>query len=459
MTTKARKLQMTEKKRASASKKILPAPSKSLTGTALTLRDVNRRNRFGETLLHNAVLNGGIQLLKDILKLRPNVNMTDRTGRTALHEAALRNKYEACRCLIKAGALVNFATHKKVTALHEAITFGNKRIVELLLKHGAKPPLKTKEKETGTAGKRPRQVKVAKTKSKSNPPFDNGGEIVGENTKQHEDVGTEIGGDVQLENVNVQHGDYQPNHNKIGASQKNQKKTLTTGPNVQKETRSIFDPVNSICCTIGETSDICDQEHETSDDDSISLLHGIEPIESSGMIAGLEKHYLALETITKEQENRMEQSPRRTPSGTEQKNVSECEADSGWTALNVEVVGEPLNAEADVNASNHDGFNPLHDVATSGHYQVMFSEKNFSYPLDKRADSRYSEMAVHHYSTRSTQETLTTVRSSLTHIMKIRTVHLVADEELIPNAILDSYWQRLLQGDPRLGWKSLSTVF
>ncbi|XP_019716497.1 serine/threonine-protein phosphatase 6 regulatory ankyrin repeat subunit C-like isoform X2 [Hippocampus comes] len=384
MTTKARKIQMTEKKRASARKKILPAPKKSLTGTALKLRDVNRRNRFGETLLHNAVLNGDIQLLKDILKLRPNVNMTDCTGRTALHEAALRNKYEACRCLINAGALVNIATHKKVTALHEAITFGNKRIVELLLKHGAKPPLKTKEKETafGTTEKRPRQVKVAKTKPKSNPPFDNGGEIVGPR----------------------------------------------------------------------ETSDICDQEHETSDDDSISLLHGIEPIQSRGMIAGLEKHHLALETITKEQENRMEQSPRRTPSGTEQKNLSECEADSGWAALNVEVVGEPLNAGADINASNHDGFNPLHDVATSGHYQVMFSENNFSYPLDKRADSRCSEMAVHHYSTRSTQETLTTVRSSLTHIMKIRTVHLVADEELIPNAILDSYWQSLLQGDPRLGW-------
>ncbi|XP_019716499.1 ankyrin repeat domain-containing protein 11-like isoform X4 [Hippocampus comes] len=273
MTTKARKIQMTEKKRASARKKILPAPKKSLTGTALKLRDVNRRNRFGETLLHNAVLNGDIQLLKDILKLRPNVNMTDCTGRTALHEAALRNKYEACRCLINAGALVNIATHKKVTALHEAITFGNKRIVELLLKHGAKPPLKTKEKETafGTTEKRPRQVKVAKTKPKSNPPFDNGGEIVGENTKQHEDVGTEIGGDVQLDNEDVQHGDNQPNHNKTAASKKNQKKILTTAP---LQPNKLSRPASLLFLTQGDAS-LCQgfpAEEDTNSDQTVDYL-------------------------------------------------------------------------------------------------------------------------------------------------------------------------------------------
>ncbi|XP_077570786.1 ankyrin repeat domain-containing protein 31 [Stigmatopora nigra] len=121
------------------------APYGHLAGKAI--KRMNRRNRFGETLLHGAVLKADIQLLKDTLKLGANVNRTDNTGRTALHEAAVRNQYEACCCLINAGASVNIESRNKATPLHEAIKFGNKRIVELLQKHKQQQS-KAKEEQT-----------------------------------------------------------------------------------------------------------------------------------------------------------------------------------------------------------------------------------------------------------------------------------------------------------------------
>ncbi|XP_044219369.1 ankyrin repeat domain-containing protein 31-like isoform X1 [Thunnus albacares] len=146
----------------SGKRNILPAYKNSLTGKKVTwpksvvtytgktlsLQVVNQRNHFGENLLHKAVLQGDIQMLKDILKLGPDVNMTDNAGWTALHEAVLRDQYEATLYLINAGALINVAAHNGVTPLHDAIRDGHKRIAELLLKHGANPLLKADDGET-----------------------------------------------------------------------------------------------------------------------------------------------------------------------------------------------------------------------------------------------------------------------------------------------------------------------
>ncbi|KAM9822219.1 uncharacterized protein ACBT44_007475 isoform 2-T3 [Syngnathus typhle] len=235
MSPKARKIQQNVRTKASISRKILPTVKTSLTGKTLTCQDVRRRNRYGETLLHEAVLKGDTQLLKDILKLRVDVNMVDHTGRTALHEAALRNQYEACFCLINAGALVNIATRMKNTPLHEAITFGNKKIVELLLKHGAHSLSKTMQEQTAFGIREKPQVQAAKTKPKVNLLLDSVAEIPKTNNgKQHRDVGTDIGGDVQLDNgEDVQNGGYcQPNHSKTADPKKQLKKTLPTASQV-----------------------------------------------------------------------------------------------------------------------------------------------------------------------------------------------------------------------------------
>ncbi|XP_044052880.1 ankyrin repeat domain-containing protein 31-like isoform X6 [Siniperca chuatsi] len=146
------------------------------TGKTLSLHVVNRRNRFGESLLHKAVLQGDIQLLKDILKLGPDVSMTDNAGWTPLHEAALCGHYEACLDLIKAGALVNAAAHDGITPLHDAIRNGHETIAELLLKHGANPMLKDKSGENafGINTDPFLQLQMLKNIPKDNPPAGSG---------------------------------------------------------------------------------------------------------------------------------------------------------------------------------------------------------------------------------------------------------------------------------------------
>ncbi|XP_061907744.1 ankyrin repeat domain-containing protein 31-like isoform X7 [Entelurus aequoreus] len=75
--------------------------------------------------------------------------------------------------------------------------------------------------------------------------------------------------------------------------------------------------------------------------------------------------------------------------------------------------------------------------------KVMFQNKTLSYLFKKLTEESTSETDVQHG---FNQETLTPV-PGLNPLMAIRTVYLVADEELIPNAIIDSYWKRLLQKD------------
>nr|XP_061842581.1 serine/threonine-protein phosphatase 6 regulatory ankyrin repeat subunit C-like isoform X2 [Nerophis lumbriciformis] len=241
MRVKARKIQTNVKPIARASR----STSKRLpTGT--TRKVVERRNRFGETLLHEAVLNQDVQLLKDILKLRPNVNMADKTGRTALHEAALRNQYEACLCLLNAGALVNVASQDKVTPLHDATTFGNEKIVELLLKHGSHPP---KEEAFGSNEEHTLLVQVATMKARSAKSTNIEQELGAKNakTKQDRDVGMELHGDVQLEKgEDVQNGKYQ-----TVVPQENHKSKLSNEP-LQASNSSCF-PENNKFSSSGTT--------------------------------------------------------------------------------------------------------------------------------------------------------------------------------------------------------------
>ncbi|XP_037632499.1 ankyrin repeat domain-containing protein 31-like isoform X3 [Sebastes umbrosus] len=47
----------------------------------------------------------------------------------------------------------------------------------------------------------------------------------------------------------------------------------------------------------------------------------------------------------------------------------------------------------------------------------------------------------------SSQEALTTEAASLRRLMKIKIIHLVGDDEMLPNAIMDCYWEKLLMKD------------
>ncbi|KAL0979001.1 hypothetical protein UPYG_G00179160 [Umbra pygmaea] len=125
------------------------SPARSQPGRTVTpLSRLHRKNKYGETLLHVAAMQGDTKLVKEMLSQCLNVNMADYAGWTALHEAVSSGFYEISKDLIKAGALVNCAGADGTTPLHDAAMYGHIKIAKLLLKHGADPLLKNKEEQT-----------------------------------------------------------------------------------------------------------------------------------------------------------------------------------------------------------------------------------------------------------------------------------------------------------------------
>uniref|UniRef100_A0A8C2JM29 Ankyrin repeat domain 31 n=1 Tax=Cyprinus carpio TaxID=7962 RepID=A0A8C2JM29_CYPCA len=109
------------------------------SGKVLSLKSIHRRNHFGETKLHLAVMKGDIQDIKDLITAGASVNIPDYAGWTPLHEAVQRNKYDKTEILLEAGAEVSCRGHNGITPLHDAIYCQYYKIVELLLKYGADP--------------------------------------------------------------------------------------------------------------------------------------------------------------------------------------------------------------------------------------------------------------------------------------------------------------------------------
>ncbi|KAB5528448.1 hypothetical protein PHYPO_G00140320 [Pangasianodon hypophthalmus] len=111
----------------------------------LSLKSIHRRNKFGETRLHLAVMKGDLQFVKDIIEVGASVNLADNAGWTPLHEAVLGHNYTIAETLLKAGALVNSVGHEGITPLQDAVQLGNFKLVHLLLKWGADPLLKNQK--------------------------------------------------------------------------------------------------------------------------------------------------------------------------------------------------------------------------------------------------------------------------------------------------------------------------
>ncbi|XP_030323322.1 ankyrin repeat domain-containing protein 31 [Calypte anna] len=103
---------------------------------------VNRRNAYGETLLHRAVAHQDVDFVQNIIKVGGKVNIQDYAGWTALHIASLKGCYDIANALLKAGADVNARGNKQVTPLQDTVKEGHYEMAELLLWYGADPLLK-----------------------------------------------------------------------------------------------------------------------------------------------------------------------------------------------------------------------------------------------------------------------------------------------------------------------------
>ncbi|XP_051498854.1 ankyrin repeat domain-containing protein 31 [Apus apus] len=108
----------------------------------ISLSTINRRNAYGETLLHRAAFHQNVDLVRYIIKVTGNVNVQDYAGWTALHIASLEGYYGIANDLLKAGADVNARGIEQITPLQYSVKEGHYEMAELLLWYGADPLLK-----------------------------------------------------------------------------------------------------------------------------------------------------------------------------------------------------------------------------------------------------------------------------------------------------------------------------
>ncbi|XP_017306776.1 ankyrin repeat domain-containing protein 31 isoform X2 [Ictalurus punctatus] len=111
----------------------------------LQLQSIHKRNKYGETHLHLAVMKEDLQSVKDMIEAGACVNLADNAGWTPLHESILGHNYTIAETLLRAGALVNSVGHEGITPLQDAVQLGNFKLAHLLLKWGADPLLKNQK--------------------------------------------------------------------------------------------------------------------------------------------------------------------------------------------------------------------------------------------------------------------------------------------------------------------------
>lgn len=99
------------------------------------LTDVDISNKFGETPLMIASIDGNLPLVKTlVLQKKAQV---DHVGWTPLHYASSRGQMEVAQFLIANGAIVDSLSPGNTTPLMMAVQSGNENLVKLLLDKGA----------------------------------------------------------------------------------------------------------------------------------------------------------------------------------------------------------------------------------------------------------------------------------------------------------------------------------
>jgi ankyrin repeat protein len=90
----------------------------------------------GERILHRAVVNDHIEIVKLLLATGIDVDAKNKYGRTALHQAATFDRIAIAQLLLANNADVDAKNKYGMTVLYDAIKEGSVKMVELLLNHG-----------------------------------------------------------------------------------------------------------------------------------------------------------------------------------------------------------------------------------------------------------------------------------------------------------------------------------
>ena len=110
--------------------------------------DVNSRDGYGNTALHEAAARGHLQVLQHLLSSGADVKEKSNNGDTALHRAARWGHLQVLQHLLSSGADVNTKNKYGYTALHEAAGREHLQVLQYLLSSGADVNTKNKEGDT-----------------------------------------------------------------------------------------------------------------------------------------------------------------------------------------------------------------------------------------------------------------------------------------------------------------------
>lgn len=99
--------------------------------------DMGVSGERGNTLLHNAALNGHMDLTRALIDAGADVNKLDQDDKTPIFEAARYGQLDVVKLLIDAGADVNAIGPDGRTPLIVSSTHGHIEVIHVLMKNGA----------------------------------------------------------------------------------------------------------------------------------------------------------------------------------------------------------------------------------------------------------------------------------------------------------------------------------
>ena len=95
------------------------------------------KNSEGKTALIIASFLGFIELVELLVLNGADMNLMDKNGLSALNSSVARSHYDIAQLLISKGVNINLCSEEGITALHVAIRFRNLPLVKLLVSNGA----------------------------------------------------------------------------------------------------------------------------------------------------------------------------------------------------------------------------------------------------------------------------------------------------------------------------------
>lgn len=96
--------------------------------------DVNKKDKYGRTVLYDAIVKGFHDIVIELCSAGANVNHQDNVGKTPLHLASIHGQYGIAKTLIRFNADVNLKDKNGNTPIFDAVfnSGGNIDIILLL---------------------------------------------------------------------------------------------------------------------------------------------------------------------------------------------------------------------------------------------------------------------------------------------------------------------------------------